>query len=120
MAEICLNVLDGFEMSADWAISIVVPIFKWKGDIRNCSYYGAVKFLEYDMKVVERVFEKRLCGIFPVYEMQFDFMHLRGTIDDVFILKRMQEEYHAEGKKLCKCFVDLEKAFDRVPRKVLE
>ena len=44
----------------------------------------------------------------------------RGTSDAVFILIRMQEEYHAKGKKLYIYFVDLEKAFDRVPRKVLE
>ena len=42
----------------------------------------------------------------------------RGTIDAVFILRRKQEEYHAKGKKLYMCFVDLEKAFDRVSRKV--
>ena len=43
-----------------------------------------------------------------------------GTIDAVFILRRLQEEYHARGKKLYMCFMDIEKAFDRVPRKVLE
>ena len=32
----------------------------------------------------------------------------------------MQEEYHAKGKRLFMCFVALNKAFDRVPRKVLE
>ena len=26
----------------------------------------------------------------------------------------LQEEYHAKGKKLCICFVNLEKDFDRV------
>ena len=52
--------------------------------------------------------------------MQFGFMPERGTIDGVFILRRMKEEYHAKGKKLYMCFVDLEKAFDRVPWKVLE
>ena len=45
---------------------------------------------------------------------------LRGTIDAVFILRRMQEEYHAKGKKLHICLVDLEKAFDRVQRRLLE
>ena len=52
--------------------------------------------------------------------MQFGFMPERGTIVAVFILRRMQEEYHAKGKKLHMCFVDQEKAFDRVPGKVLE
>ena len=50
-----------------------------------------------------------------VDEMHFSFLHDRGTIDVVFILRRMQEECHAKGKKLYMCFVDLEKAFDRVP-----
>ena len=38
----------------------------------------------------------------------------------MFILGRLQEEYHAKRKRLYMCFVGLEKAFDRVPRKVLE
>ena len=55
-----------------------------------------------------------------VDEIQFGFMPKRGTIDSVFMLRRLQDEYHAKGKKLYVCFVDLVKAFDRVPRKVLE
>ena len=35
-------------------------------------------------------------------------------------MQRLQEEYLGKGKKLYMCFVDLEKAFDRVLRKVLE
>ena len=34
--------------------------------------------------------------------MQFRFMPERGTIDAVFILRRMQEEYHAV-RKSCIC-----------------
>ena len=50
--------------------------------------------------------------------MQFGFMHKIGTIDAVFILRRMKEEH--KGKKLYMCFVDIEKAIDRKPRKVLK
>ena len=72
------------------------------------------------MKVMERILEKRFYGIVTVNEMQFDLMPVNGTIDAVFIIGSLQEKYHAKGKKLYMCFVDLEKAFDRVSRKVLE
>ena len=91
MAEICQKVLSGFGMPAEWALSIVVPMFKGKGEIWNCSCYGVVKFLEQGMKAVERVFEKRLCIIVSVDEMQFGFAPVRGTIDSVFILRWIQE-----------------------------
>ena len=32
----------------------------------------------------------------------------------IFIVRRMQEEYQKKDKKLYMCFVDMEKAFDRV------
>ena len=120
MAEICQKILDVFGTPAELSLGIVVPIFKGKGDIRNCSCYLPVLLLEHAMKVVESVFEKRLCRIVVFDEMQFGFMLERGTIDAVFILRRMHEEYHDKGIKLYMCFVDLEKAFDRVRRKVLE
>ena len=60
MAEICQRVLDGFGMSAEWALSIVVPIFKGNVNIWNCSRCRGVKFLEHGMKVVGRVLEKGL------------------------------------------------------------
>ena len=52
--------------------------------------------------------------------MQFGFMPERRTVNAVFILQReeYQEEYHVKGKKLHMCFVDQEKAFDRVQWKV--
>ena len=67
--------------------------------------------------VMQRVLEKRHRRIVTADEMQFCFIPERGTIDAVFVLRRLQEEYHSKGKK---CFVDLEKALNRVPRIVLE
>ena len=58
MAEVFLRVLDGFEMPVEWALSLVVPILKGKGDLRNCSCYMAVKLFEHGIKVVEMVLEK--------------------------------------------------------------
>ena len=66
-------------MSAEWALSIVVPIFKGKGDIRNCSCRSAVKLHKHKMKVVEKVLEKRFHRIVPVDEMEFGLMPERNN-----------------------------------------
>ena len=72
------------------------------------------------MKIVEKVLERRVWRMVKVDEVQFGFMPGKGTIDAVFFLRRLQEEYLEKEKKLYMCFVDLEKAFEKVPRRVLE
>ena len=99
MAEMCQKVIDGYGMPTEQAVSIVVPIVKGKGDIWNCSCYRVVKRIDHGMMVVERVLEKRLHRIEKVDEMQFGFMPEKGTIDVVLIARRLQEEYHAKGKR---------------------
>ena len=101
MAEICKKVLDGFGMPVKWALSIVVQIFKVKGGIWDCSCYRAVFLLECGNKVVEWVLDKRLHRIVSVDEMQFIFMPVRGKIDALFVLRRLQKVYHAKGLTLC-------------------
>ena len=56
--ELSQGVLDELGMPAEWTISIVFPIFNGKGDIRECSFYRAVKLLEHGMMVVEWMLEK--------------------------------------------------------------
>ena len=51
--------------------------------------------------------------------MQFGFMKGKGTTDAIFTVIQMQEKFRVKGKKLYFGFVDLEKAFDRVPREVI-
>ena len=48
--------------------------------------------------------------------MQFGFMKGKGTTDAIFIVRQMQEKFRVKVKKLYFGFVDLEKAFDRIPR----
>ena len=51
--------------------------------------------------------------------MQFGFMPGKGTTDVIFIMRQVQEKRQAKKKKLYYAFVDLEKAFNRVPREVV-
>ena len=97
-----------------------VPIFKGKGHVINCGSYRGVKLLEHGMKIIERVLERRIPALVDFNEAQFGFMPGKGTIDALFLVRRLQEEYRAKDKRIYMCFVDLEKAFDRVPRRVME
>ena len=72
------------------------------------------------MKIVVRVLERRIPALVNLNKMQFGIMPGKGTVDAIFIVWRMQEEYQKKDKKLYMCFVDMEKAFDRMPRKVME
>ena len=53
-----------------------------------------------------------------INNMQFGFMPGKGTTNAIFIMRQVQVKYQAK-KKLYYYFVDLEKAFDRVPREVV-
>ena len=120
MMELCQRVFDGRGMPDERKSSVIVPIFKGKGDVMSCRSYRGVKLLEHAMKIVERTLERRIRTLVNSNEMQFGFMPGQGTVDAIFIVRRMQEEYQKKDKKLHKCFVDMEKAFDRVSRKVME
>ena len=100
MAELCQGVLDGRGMPDEWALSVVVPIFKGKEDAMSCGAYRGVRLLGHAMKIVEKVLEKRLRRRVEVDEMQFGFMPGKGMIDAVFILRRLKEEYLDKEKKL--------------------
>ena len=60
LKKLCQRVLDGKGMPEEWKTSVVVPIFKGKGDVMDCGAYRGVKLLEHAMKIVERVLEKRI------------------------------------------------------------
>ena len=54
-----------------------------------------------------------------VDDMQFGYMPGHGTTDAIYILREIQEKYIRKIRNLYFAFVDLEKAFDRVLRKIL-
>ena len=63
--------------------------------------------------------EKRIRCQVSIDNMQFGFMPGKGTTDATFIMRQVQEKHQAKKKKLFYAFMDLEKAFDRVPREVV-
>ena len=104
--QLCQRVLDGKGISDEWKTSVVVPILKGKGDVMNCGSYRGVRLLEHGMKIIETVLEKRIRALVDFDEAQFGFMPGKGTIDALFLVRRLQEEYRAKDKRMFMCFVD--------------
>ena len=40
--------------------SVIVPIFKEKGDIQDCGNYRGIKMISHTMKIWERIIDRRL------------------------------------------------------------
>ena len=100
-------------MPDEWRWSVLVPIFKNKGDVQSCSNYRGIKFISHTMKLWERVVEARLRHEVTINEQQYGFMPRKTTTDAMFALRVLMEKYRERQKELHCVFVELETAYDK-------
>ena len=111
-------ILDG-KVHSDWEHSFIVCLYKGKGDTLERGNYRGLKLTEQVMKILERIVDCLITQLVSTDYSQFGFIPGRGTIDTIFVVRQLYEKYLAANKRLYMAFVDLEKAFDRVPWKVI-
>jgi exonuclease III len=104
----------------DWQTGVVVPIFK-KGDQRECSNYRGITLLSLPGKVYAKVLHSRLTEVVDqkIQDEQCGFRRGRGTTDQLFLLQQIAEKAWEYAQPVYISFVDLEKAYDRVDRRLM-
>lgn len=104
----------------EWRRAIICPIHK-KGDKKRCQNYRGISLLTSASKIYERVLERRLRSAVEdcLGEWQYGFRPNRSTMDLVFSLKMIVEKTIEYDSRMYIAFIDLEKAFDRIPRERL-
>ena len=100
-------------------IRFIVCLYNRKGNALNRGNYLGLKLIEQAMKILEDCqWSHKIGGVYwrlPVWL----FVPGRGTTDTIFVVRQLQEKYLAVTKRLYMAFVDLDKAFDHVPTKVI-
>ena len=80
-------------MPEEWRRSVLIPIYKNKGDAQCCGNYKGINLLSCTMKVRERIIEARLRDRVEISKQQYKFMPGKGTTDAMFTLRMLLEKY---------------------------
>ena len=96
----------------------VIPLFKEGSDVNN---YRPISLLTNWSKIFERVIYNRMYhfmdSFFLLYNRQFGFVAIHGTIDDLVDL--IENVRSRSCKKVIGFFLDLKKAFDTLDHSIL-
>ena len=85
------RLLVGERMPEEWR-SVLIPIYKNKGDAQCCGNYRGIKLMSHTMKVWERIIETRLRDRVEISKEQYGFMPGKGTTDAMFALRMLMEK----------------------------
>ena len=96
--------------------SVIIPIYKKKGDIQDCGNYRAINLMSHTMKIWERIIDRRLREETTIGDERFGFMRGRGTMEVIFAVRQLMEKHRENRQDCIMLFIDLENACDRVSR----
>ena len=105
----------------DWMRAIIVPIYKGKGNRRECKNYRGISLLSIPGKVFGRILIEKIRSLTDglIGEEHCGFRSGRGCVDQVFVMKQMSEKFVDKDKSLYVAYMDLEKAYHRVDRETM-
>ena len=99
---------------------MIIPIYK-KIDCKECTNYRGISLLGLPGKVYAKFLERKCREIVEskLEDGQCGFRPGRSTTDQIFTLRQIFEKSWEFAKDIFACIINLEKAYDWVPRNKL-
>ena len=122
ITELCNLLYNTGYLPPDMSSSIFVTLPK-KAKATECSDYQTLCLVSHILKILLKVVLKRNKHkiLSVIIETQSGFMAGKGTREWIYNLRTIIERYVKCGKNIYLCFIDYEKAFDRVKNeKIIE
>ena len=85
---------------------------KKKTKATKCNDYRTISLIAHTAKILRRRIEKKIEDVLG--EDQFGFRSGKGTRDAIGMMRIIAEQTLEVDEDLCVCFIDWQKAFDRV------
>ena len=67
LLDLLQKIFEQEKMPEEWRDSVIVPIFKEKGDIQDCGNYRGIKMISHTMKIWERIIDRRDNNMITVF-----------------------------------------------------
>src|SRR5215469_2667489 len=105
---------DRGEVPRDWWEAVILPVYKGKGDKRECNNHRGISVLSVVGKMYGRILIERVRALTDnlIGEEQGGFRKGRGCLDQVFVVKSLCEKFKEKGREVYMAFMNLEKAYD--------
>ena len=78
------KLLMGERMLEKWRMSVLIPIYKNKGDAQCYGTHTGIKLMSHTIKIWERIIDARLRDTVEISKQQYGFMPGKGTTDAMF------------------------------------
>jgi hypothetical protein len=113
--ELCQDIYVKGRWPGNFTKSVLIPIPK-KPNADECGDYRTISLIPHISKILLRILNKRIESKVQEYisRSQFGFRKGLGTRDAIGVLRMMMERSIDFDYEVYVCFVDFEKAFDRV------
>ena len=105
----------------NWSEAVIIPLFK-KGDVNKPGNYRGISLCDISSKIYSSIINNRLQKWVEINnftgEYQAGFKKNYSTIDQMFTLLAIVQKQFSLNRKLYVAFIDFEKAFDSISRKL--